>query len=58
MLIANGVLGALETLVEKYIANRGTEHEFIKCSTPDYIPAHWRNAELVIKYAKRKTEED
>lgn len=35
---------ALETLLNKYVANRGTKGEFISCITPDKIPWYWEKA--------------
>lgn len=39
-----GLEQALQTLVDKYIANQGTEHEFVSCITPKGIPDYWRKA--------------
>jgi hypothetical protein len=36
--------GALEELVNKYVANRGTKYQFISCVTPDGTPDYWQNA--------------
>jgi chromosome segregation ATPase len=35
---------ALGILVDKYVANRGTEHQFISCITPTVMPDYWINA--------------
>ena len=34
----------LQTLCDKYIANRDTEEEFIVCITPKDIPDYWKEA--------------
>ena len=36
--------GALETLVKKYIRNKGTEYQFVTCVTPQGTPDFWENA--------------
>lgn len=46
---------ALKALVDKYICNRDSEHEFISCKTfePREIPWYWEKA----KYALSIMEE-
>ena len=39
---------ALETLVDKYICNKGTEDEFIACITPEGTPDYWENAKQAL----------
>ncbi len=47
---------ALQTLVDQYIANRGTEHEFITCITPDKKPWYWLRAEQALEKGKECLE--
>ena len=35
---------ALETLVERYIKNKGTEYQFVSCITPTGTPDFWEKA--------------
>ncbi len=44
---------ALEELVDAYIRNQGTEHEFVSCITPKGIPDYWQKARAVLKKVKR-----
>lgn len=57
---------ALEELVERYIANRGTKYEFVSCITPEGIPDYWErakqalsntaNTEYPVKMVKRRIQ--
>jgi hypothetical protein len=38
----------LEVLVDKYIANRGSDGEFVTCITPKGIPDYWRQAQMLL----------
>ena len=42
----------IETLVEKYICNKDTGHEFICCITPDGVPWYWHRAKQAIEAFK------
>lgn len=50
--------GALESLVNTYLANQGTSSEFVSCITPKGIPWYWIRAKQAIergyKYLERK----
>ena len=56
--IIKKLTSALQTLVDEYIANRGTKHEFIACITPSKKPEYWSKAEQALetglKYLKEK----
>ena len=54
--IMQDMLGALDGLCDKYLANRGTEHEFVSCITPDKKPWYWVRAEQAVERAKRFIE--
>ena len=45
------VRDALDKLCATYLANRGTEHEFVSCITPKGIPDYWREAEAALSAA-------
>ena len=46
---------SLEYLVEKYVSNKGTEHEFVKCIILERVPWYWRRAKQAVeRYKKNK----
>lgn len=45
------LLKALDNLCKRYLANRGSKHEFVMCITPKGKMPEWVNAEEVIKKA-------
>ena len=47
--VVKELTNALETLVDEYIANRGTDGEFICCITPNKKPEYWSKAEQALE---------
>lgn len=45
------LIESLENLMKVYFSNRGTDHEFVSCVTPDGVPAYWRKAEIIVNWA-------
>ncbi len=46
---------SLEYLVEKYVSNKDTKHEFIACITPEGVPWYWQRAKQAVeRYKKNK----
>lgn len=55
--LARELLAALEELVDKNLANRGTEHVFVRCYTYEGLPRHYRDAEALIRHATEQLGE-
>lgn len=43
---------ALDTLCNVYLANRGSEHEFVTCITPKGVPDYWKRATAILQKAE------
>jgi hypothetical protein len=49
--VASTMCRVLKKLVDKYVANSGTEHAFVVCITPKNIPEYWQQAQAVLELA-------
>lgn len=49
--------GALESLVNKYVANQGTPGEFVICITPEGIPWYWVRAKQALELGCRRLKQ-
>jgi len=50
---------ALQVLVDKYIANSGTDYEGVTCITPEGIPEYWSNAQALLReYEEYRAKND